>query len=185
MPALTNEATERLFIGVPVPEATRLSLMKQIPKGLPGRATPAENWHFTLRFLGSTDAARRDSLIEALRSKNFGRGFDIEFDKLGAFPNSRRARVIWIGVGNGRARLETIAEKVEAAAGESGFEHESRKFAAHLTIARMKQAEPVTDFLARAYSIEAIMRVEHVVLFRSELGGEHSRYSVVAAFPLD
>jgi len=161
-----------------------LSLITQIPKSLPGRATPAENWHFTLRFLGSTDAPRRDRLIEELRSKHFGNAFDIEFDKLGAFPNPRRARVLWVGVTNGHAKLEDIARTAEAAAVQSGFEPEPRKFTAHLTIARMKQTETVIDFLAKARKVSAVMRVSEVILFRSEPGRDHSHYTVVDAFPL-
>jgi len=182
--ALTSETTERLFIGVPVPEATRLSLMTQIPKGLPGRATPAENWHFTLRFLGSTDAQHRDRLIDALRSKRFGPPFELEFDQLGAFPNPRRARVLWVGVGNGHGKLEDIARIAEAAATQSGFEAEPRKFTAHITISRMKQPETVVHFLEKARRVNAVMRVGEVILFRSKPGSDHSRYTVVDAFPL-
>src|SRR6187551_3410494 len=114
--------------------------MRQIPADLPGRAAPPENWHFTLRFLGSTDAHRRDRLIDALASRNFGSMFEIEFDALGAFPNPRRARVLWVGVGNGHEKLERVALAAEGAARESGFEAESRKFTAHLTISRMRQS---------------------------------------------
>lgn len=175
---------ERLFVGVPVPEETRLSLMRQIPPAIPGRPTPAENWHFTLKFLGSTDEARRDSLIKALAACRFGSSFQIEFEELGAFPNARRARVLWVGVGNGHERFESVAAKVEAASNAVGFEPELRKFTAHLTISRMKQPESVTEFLASSRKVHASMKVTHVALYRSEPGGQHSRYSIVASFPL-
>ena len=162
-----------------------MSLLRQIPPTVPGRATPPENWHFTLRFLGSTDGVRRGHLIEALRATDFGAAFDIEFDKLGAFPNARRARVLWVGVGNGHARLERVAAKAEAAARESGFDPEPREFTAHLTISRIREAASVTDFLEKARRVSATMSVSDVILFRSEPGGQHSRYTVVAAFPLN
>jgi RNA 2',3'-cyclic 3'-phosphodiesterase len=184
MSALAAERSERLFIGVPVPEKTRLSLMRQIPSPLPGKPTRAENWHFTLRFLGSTEPAMRDRLIETLRGTRFGNAFDIEFDTMGAFPNPRRARVVWVGVGNGHEALERIAEKAESAARAAGFDAEARKFTAHLTISRMKQPESAAALLAKSGRINATMQVTEVVLYRSELGGQHSRYAVVAAFPL-
>ena len=108
----------------------------------------------------------------------------MELDRLGAFPNARRARVIWVGAGNGHTKLEHLAEKAEAAAVESGFDAESRKFSAHLTISRIRQSEPVSEFLGGAARIHAMMRVTEVVLFRSEPGGQNSRYTVVAAFLL-
>ena len=89
-----------------------------------------------------------------------------------------------MGVGNGHEKLESLAQKAEAAAIESGYEAEARKFTAHLTISRIKEAQPVTDFLTKARSIHAVMRVSDVVLFKSEPGSGHSRYTVVAAFPL-
>lgn len=184
MSALATEQRERLFIGVPVPEKTRLSLMRQIPSPLPGKPTPAENWHFTLRFLGSTEPAMRDRLIEKLRGTSFGNAFDIEFDTLGAFPNARRARVVWVGVGNGHGALERIAEKAESAARDAGFDAETRRFTAHLTISRMREPLSVAGILSKARPIQATMRVEEIDLYRSESGGAHSRYSVVTAIPL-
>jgi 2'-5' RNA ligase len=178
------EGSERLFIGVPIPGKTRLSLMRQLPEVLPGRASPPENWHFTLRFLGSTAPEQRDRLIEHLGSAELGDAFDIEFDTLGAFPNARRARVVWAGVGNGHARLERVAMVADSAAESAGFDPEKRKFSAHLTISRLKRPESVTQFLVSAGRIEAAMSVESILLYRSVPGGQHSRYSVVAEFPL-
>ena len=178
------EDSQRLFIGVPIPESTRLMLSRQIPANLPGNPSPLENWHFTLRFLGATDPERREKLIESLRATNFGAPFDISFDRLGAFPTPRRARVIWIGAGFGNERLESVAEKAESAAALSGFEPEARKFSAHLTIARIKQPQSIEQFLSRAKKVDATMRVEEVILYRSDMGTGHSTYTVIEGFPL-
>ena len=182
---MSLEESHRLFIGVPIPESTRLKLARQIPSNLPGNPSPLENWHFTLRFLGATDATRKQKLIESLRATNFGAPFDIAFDRLGAFPNPRKARVVWIGAGRGKERLEAVAYKVEKAAVLSGFDPESRKFSAHLTIARIKQPQSIEQFLLKARKVDASMRVEEVILYRSEMGRGHSKYSVIAAFPLE
>jgi len=177
-------ATERLFIGVPVDESTRSILMRQLPRSLPGKLSPPENWHFTLRFLGSTEAQRRDALIERLRSARFGSSFELSFDRLGAFPNSGRARVLWVGAGAGHARLESIAQKVEEIVRSIGFDAEKKPFKAHLTISRMKEPQSVSEMLARARPVQATMRVEELIIYRSEPGRSHSQYSVVMAFPL-
>jgi 2'-5' RNA ligase len=177
--------TERLFIGVPVDESTRSILMRQLPKNLPGKAAPPENWHFTLRFLGSTEAGRRDELIERLSSTRFGSSFDLAFDRLGAFPNPGRARVVWIGTGAGHERLERIAARVEEICRAVGFEPEKRTFKAHLTIARMREPQSVAALLSSARPIQATVEVREISLYRSESGIKHSRYSIVASIPLD
>lgn len=184
MPPIAKGSTERLFIGVPVPGTTRSSLMRQIPASLPGRRAPPENWHFTLRFLGSTEPARRERVIECLRTGRFGGPFEIEFESLGAFPSPRRARVLWVGVGQGSQKLVGLAEKVEAVATKAGFDAEARRFTAHLTIARMKQPESVRELLEKPPRIHAVMQVSEVILYRSELGAEHSTYTVVEEIPL-
>ena len=179
------EDSQRLFIGVPNPESMRLTQARQIPSNLPGNPSPLENWHFTLRFLGATDPERRDELIENLRATNFGAPFDISFEKLGAFPNPRRARVVWIGVGRGKEKLETVAAKAEKAAVLSGFDPEPRPFSAHLTIARIKQPESIDAFLSKVKKVNASTRVDEVILYRSEMGRGHSKYTVVASIPLE
>lgn len=183
MPAL-EEPPQRLFIGVPVSESARLAISRQIPASLPGRQSPLENWHFTLRFIGNADATQRAKLIEKLSAIDFGDSFDIEFEQFGAFPNPRRARVVWVGVGKGREALERVADKAESAVVSAGFQAESRKFSAHLTIARLKQPESIAQFLSKARKVDARTEVREVILYRSELGRGHSRYSVVAAFPM-
>ena len=173
---------ERLFVGIPISERTRVTLERQLPSKLPGRPGPSENWHFTLRFLGATVNHQRDRFIEDLRRKSFGDPFDIEFDMLGAFPNSRRARILWAGVGFGHERLESIASKVEGSARAAGFDPEPRPFTAHLTLSRLRPPESVAHLLATARRIDARMRVNEVILYRSEPGGVHSRYAVVDSF---
>ena len=184
MSAIEAERPERLFVGVPVPERTRQSLARQLPQPLPGKPSPMGNWHFTLRFLGETEAMLRDRLIRGLRETSLGGPFELAFQSLGAFPDPRRAKILWAGVGKGKERLESIAQRVEAAAVEAGFSREMRRFSAHLTLSRINPPRAVKELLADARPIDARMRIEEVVLYRSELGGPHSKYTVVETFSL-
>jgi RNA 2',3'-cyclic 3'-phosphodiesterase len=184
MPEIASDEIQRLFVGVPVPEKTSLSIVRQLPASLPGRQSPLSNWHFTLRFLGDAGSGIRDRLIEQLNAVRLGAAFPISFDRLGAFPNSRRARVLWLGVANGRERLESLAAKVESAARQAGFDPEARRFSAHLTLSRMRSPESVADIVARSRPVDAEMRVDEVILYSSRTGGPHSVYTVVQTFPL-
>jgi 2'-5' RNA ligase len=176
---------ERLFVGVPIATGTREKLLRRVPRDLPGRMSPAENWHFTLRFLGATLPDQKERVVHELSVTEFGKSFEIQFDGLGAFPNARKARVIWLGVGKGGDRLSDIATLVEGAAVRSGFEAERRKFSPHLTLSRLKDPVSVAQVLSVQKPISESMRVEKVILYESKMGGPHSRYSVVTAFPLD
>src|SRR5437773_11584384 len=70
---------------------------------------------------------------------------------VGAFPNFRRARVVWIGVAH-EARLELLHHDVELACERLGFEIDGRPFRPHLTLARVKRdpGEDTLRALARA-----------------------------------
>src|SRR4029078_6183451 len=58
---------ERLFIGVPGTAPDGRCIVMALPGNLPGKPVPPENWHFPLRFLGSTAATTRDRIVGLLR----------------------------------------------------------------------------------------------------------------------
>jgi len=146
---------------------------------LPGRLVAPANWHFTLRFLGSTPSEQRDELISSLRATHFGNEFMIRFDRLGAFPRVNRARILWLGVTDGADRLVSLAEKVEAASRRAGFPAESRPFKPHLTLSRIDPPRAVTEFVTQQRPIPVEMRVERVSLVRSVLGGGPAKYEIL------
>jgi len=167
-----------------VPEATQREIASQLPSPIPGRPVVADKWHFTLRFLGATDAGARARLSEALAAAPLGNPFDIGFSGLGAFPSAGRARVLWVGVKSGKEELEGLARKVEEALKAVGFAPEPRPFKAHLTLSRIQPASSVRMTIARGRDVRGSMRVDSVILFRSHLGRGGSRYEIVERFPL-
>src|SRR5437764_14579623 len=99
------EKPERLFIGVPLTAEARQGLQKVLPRNLPGKLVPPENWHFTLRFLGPTLMSARENVVARLKAATCGKQFTIRFAELGAFPLTRRARIRWLGVYDGAQQL--------------------------------------------------------------------------------
>lgn len=149
------------------------------------RWIPVENLHLTLKFLGSIDSDRVPQLLSTAAAKLAGEApFEIELGGLGAFPNARKARVLWLGVSSGAAQLARLARKLDAAARRIGVSRERRAFHAHLTLGRVRQPGGGVA-LERARAPEGSpFRVEEVVLFESRLAPTGATYAPLARLPL-
>ncbi|HEX8392321.1 MAG TPA: RNA 2',3'-cyclic phosphodiesterase [Longimicrobium sp.] len=185
---MADGGTERLFVAVALTEEARAAiaahLRASLPGGVPGRVPPAANWHLTMRFLGAASRAERNTVRGALAAADLGPAFDLVFGGLGAFPNPRRARVLWLGVDEGADRLRDLAATAESAARSAGFAPEEKRFTPHLTLSRMQPARPVADEVARVPPLGLRMPVRELVIYRSHLGGGPARYEAVEHFAL-
>lgn len=175
---------ERLFIGVPLSENARQEIAKSLPKKLPGKPVPPENWHFTLRFLGSTAADARDQIIQRLKFASCGAAFSIRFSELGAFPSAGRARILWLGIDEGVERMKQLAAIAEASARSAGFVAEVREFTPHLTLSRIDPPTSVKTLLTSQVRFGQRMTVSSLILYRSRLGGGPAKYEEVAKIEL-
>lgn len=93
--------------------------------------------HFTLLFLGEIDESMLIKIKESLTDLTF-KPIEVIYKGIGAFPNTRTARVIWIGVDeNSSNELRKIAKMVEDKLAPLGFEND-KEFTAHITILRAK-----------------------------------------------
>ena len=180
----TAEKPERLFIGVPLKDDTRRAIEKSLPGILPGKPVPPENWHFTLRFLGSTAPDARDRVIQRLKFAGCGAAFNIRFSELGAFPNAGRARILWLGIDEGVERMMQLAAIAEASARGAGFAAEAREFTPHLTLSRIDPPTSVKTLLTSKPRFGTSMMVDSLILYRSRLGGGPARYEEVTRISL-
>jgi len=96
-----------------------------------------ENIHFTLRFFGDTSLTKIDE-IESCLSQIEIEPFEIKVHGVGAFPNNRRPRVIWIGVTQNADRICNLKAEIDSHLEELGYQSERRKFTPHATIARVR-----------------------------------------------
>jgi 2'-5' RNA ligase len=175
---------ERLFIGVPTTAAARAAIARALPKNLPGKPVAPDKWHFTLRFLGPTTLEARDAIVARLSNGKLGSGFNVRFGELGAFPNARRARILWLGVTRGEERLSQLAAVAEEAARSAGFAPEDRGFKPHLTLARIDPPQAIAALLERKHRYDIEMAVTALILYRSRFGGGPARYEEVTRFEL-
>lgn len=145
--------------------------------------------HLTMKFLGDLDdegAARLVSAADAVASRH--RPFDMTLTGAGAFPNFRRARVVWMGV-EGEPRLELLHHDLEVACDNLGYEMEGRAFRPHITLARVRtpmaieRARPFARS-ARGVTFAETSAVHRLTLFESTLDSPGARYRRIHAATL-
>lgn len=177
----------RLFVAVtPPPEVREAALEKARSVTWKGRIrwVPPRNVHLTLKFLGETPEQDVPRLEAALERVCLGRrAFDLALEGVGAFPSTNKARTSWVGAGEGSEPLRTLAEGVESALRDLGFEPEKRPFHPHATVGRAKGGQAAMDG-EEPVSEPLEFRVRSVELVRSRLTDEGAVYSVAASFAL-
>jgi 2'-5' RNA ligase len=101
-----------------------------------------EAFHVTLRFLGPTPEERVPALVEAVRRETAGIApFALALGALGAFPDERRPRVVFVAV-EPHAPVAALAAAVERGTVAAGFAPEQRSFNGHLTLGRVRGRRP-------------------------------------------
>jgi 2'-5' RNA ligase len=161
----------RLFVALPLPERVTQAL-ERIQEGVAGaRWVPAENMHLTLRFIGETDGGTFEDLVEAL-AEVVVEPFSLEIAGVGHFERRRVPTTLWAGV-ELSAELTQLQAKIERACRRVGLLPEGRKFAPHVTLARLGETTvtSVLTFLQRNNLERAgAVPVEGFNLYSSHLG---------------
>lgn len=188
----------RTFIAIELDEATRRAIgdaqaqLKRARGAHHIRWVAPENIHLTLKFLGDVAAGKIPPLTRALADACASIApFTLTFDGVGAFPNTRRPNVIWVGVAGEVETATRLAQKIDDACAGLGFAREERPFSPHLTVGRVKRdARPsdrqfVGEIITNA-KIGALgkFRAEHVSVMKSELKPGGSVYSRLQAVDL-
>ena len=176
----------RLFVAVSVPSdiSGRLSAMAG---GLPGaRWTRDKNFHLTLRFIGYIDEGVADDVDGALLEID-APPFDVSIAGIGYFGKAKTARALWAGVDTSEPLIR-LQQKIESAMQRIGLAAEERKYAPHITLARLKGTPQgrlenfVTDhcdFRARP------VHVETFTLYSSFLSSSGAIYTPEVTYPLN
>ena len=180
----------RLFVAAVLPpeqlEAVA-ALVRRLQPGLErARWTVPDNRHITLKFLGWADADRLEDISERVTAVARAHApADLDLGPLGAFPSSRRARVLWLGLDDPQRLLERLASALDSALEPLGFKPEERAFTPHVTLARFKPPESVERVTAEPVEVEARrFPVDRLVLFRSHPHLSGVRYEELAEVAL-
>ena len=184
----------RLFVALELPVHFKEAL-EDIIGQVKGRGLTSVRWvdtegiHLTLKFLGNVPSERLQEIVSGLEAPLLdATPFTLALDRLGAFPNLKRPRVLWVGISGEMDALLALQQRVEACLEPLGFPREERRFSPHLTLARLGDS---TDHRLAGEALSAAsmpqtgpMAVDGVSLMKSTLlpsGAVHQR---LAFFPL-
>ena len=182
----------RCFIGIPVEEwRGELSrLLEKIKRGTREvKWVKAENLHVTLKFLGEIEEEMvgkiKKTLAESLQDVT---AFSLTAGALGAFPSLSSPRIIWLGIGEGKEKIEKIFKKIERGLTEFGISPEARKYHPHITLGRVKRRADKgwwKGVLNTKLPRFPRMVVREVVLYQSCLHPEGPEYKPIGRYNLE
>ncbi len=140
-----------------------------------------EQMHLTVKFCGDVDDGQAEELAAAVREEatHWQQPLRLAVGGLGAFPNKRNPRVLWVGVQE-NIGLSAMAERIEASAVAIGIEPDERAFSAHLTLGRIKFIERHDPLLKRlkAMDVETYhYDIRELTLIKSELTPQGPLYT--------
>ena len=176
----------RLFVAIPLPDTIRMQLA-MLQSGLQGaRWVKPENIHLTLRFIGDVPNDQAHDIDAALAGIKIP-GFTLAFDGIGSFAWGSNPHALWVGVAKSEP-LMRLQAKIETALVRTGLPPESRKFAPHATLARLKHAKPAR--IATWAEEHGAFRtppfdVDRFILFSSFLASEGAIYTPQVEYPLE
>jgi RNA 2',3'-cyclic 3'-phosphodiesterase len=101
------------------------------------------NVHLTLLFLGEVPQLDIVEICNTVRKVTAQHAkFNLELQGVGAFPNRRRPKTLWVGVGEGAEIVQQLHDEIEAALEQLGcYRRENRAFEPHVTLGRVKAGD--------------------------------------------
>jgi 2'-5' RNA ligase len=184
----------RTFIAVDLGKAIRdrcVALQEVLARaGTDVKWVEPENLHVSLLFLGEVEDRDAADLCRAVAEVCAGHApFAMHVETAGCFPNPRRPRVLWVGVGEGKAELVALHDALEPPLLELGcYRREERRYQPHITLGRVRGDRPA-DALAAALQRQAgwqggVTQVQEVRVLSSELTPQGPIYTVLSRAPL-
>ena len=184
----------RVFCAVELPDDVQARLedhVRRLREAVPDVAaswTRVKNIHLTLKFFGNIDVERIPLISEAAsRVVEEFAAFQIAVGKTGVFPKASRAQVLWIGVSDPSGKLSDLQRRLDDEFAKEGFEKEDRAYRPHLTIARIRRPEGARRLADAHVQMEfepVEIGVKELVVFRSELSSQGSKYTAISRHKL-
>ncbi|MDE2578069.1 MAG: RNA 2',3'-cyclic phosphodiesterase [Hyphomicrobiales bacterium] len=174
----------RLFTGLEIPTDVSDTL-ERWQGGLPGaRWIDPADFHLTLRFIGDIDAATANEIAECLEAIQ-PRRIGVTLEKLAVFGRDKPHSLVAQAANTDS--LTALQAEHERLMRRLGAPPETRKFAPHVTLARLRGVTPeaVANHIAlRGAFPRSAFQPERFVLYSSRESRGGGPYKVEVAYPL-
>jgi 2'-5' RNA ligase len=186
----------RCFIAIDIDEKIRRALgdlQRQLRDGVDVKKgdinwVNPDNIHLTLKFLGEIKdekAAEVCNIVKAVAGRH--KSFELDIESVGHF-GGRSPKVLWVGTGKGGENLLELQEDIEKSLALAGWPEETRDFAGHLTLCRirnpkagMKLAQVSEDY--KDFKV-GTLSADEVCVYQSELKPTGPVYTVLGNYKL-
>lgn len=175
---MTSVATNRLFFALLPSEDVRSACyktcrelqMKMSPRGAP---IPADNYHLTLLFLGSSvSEADEKKALQAAENVS-AIPFEITLDIAQSF---QEANVWWLGPRNPPKELMELRQNLYRAVADQGIALDRNRFVPHVSVFRANQKLPPTQIKPFSWACADF------ALMRSHMKADGSQYELIRTF---
>jgi len=185
----------RVFCAIEVPRDVRDQLLAHIEHlretvpHVQASWSRAESIHLTLKFFGNIEQSQVERLsVAASCVTNRYSPFQIGLGAPGIFPPRGTPRVLWLGVNDPSGQLTDLQQQFENECAREGLPKEERVFRPHLTLARIRKPQGARGLAEVHEGIEfktVEFSVSELLLFRSELSSEGSKYTIISRHGLE
>ena len=147
---MSNEQI-RSFIAIELPEEVKTGLRRlqtglKLPEHTFVKWVAPESIHLTLKFLGNISPQKVSEITGVMEQASQGVSpFRLEVTEVGAFPNLRQPRVLWLGLKGAVDKLVAWQQRIDSGLVPLGFARETRPFTPHLTLARLRDGTSPKD----------------------------------------
>ncbi len=139
----------RVFVAIEIGSKIKNKLFEYLSKlkrtGADVKWVALENIHLTLKFIGHIE---EDSLIHLNKiisnAVSGKRPFSISIGDIGAFPNLKDPRVIFVCVQEQENHLLRTYEKIDKGVESLGIKKGPKKYVGHITLGRVKSQKNIS-----------------------------------------
>ena len=171
----------RTFIALTIPEeikAVIVTAMNELrAKNHAVRWVKPAGLHITLKFLGDIPEQTVAPLAADLdKAAALCPPLSLRLAGFGAFPNVKRAKVVWVGLEGDMHELSKLAFTIDKTSIAYGVAGERRPFSGHITLGRLK-APTMVDLAINP--VKGLFNASQVLLYQSVLLPGGAQYTVL------